>query len=186
MSQGRVVIVSGPSGAGKTSVVKRLLDAGDLALRMSVSVTTRPPRPGEIDGADYHFMSAEEFQRRRDQGDFLESFEVFGRGYWYGTLKTTVDEILENGDSVLLEIDVNGMQQVVEVYPNAITIFIRTESLEELERRLRARKTESDETIRARLAVAKHEWQFKDRYQHDIVNDSLDETAEKLRRLLSD
>ena len=91
MNQGRVVIISGPSGAGKTSVVKGLLEESNLPLRLSVSATTRPARPGEVDGVDYQFMSNDEFQRRREAGDFLECFEVFGRGYWYGTLKSTVE-----------------------------------------------------------------------------------------------
>ncbi len=186
MSKGRVVIISGPSGAGKTSVVKRLLESSDLPLRLSVSVTTRPSRPGEVDGVDYRFMDDAEFHRLRNAGEFLESFEVFGRGYWYGTLKSTVDSILEGAECVLLEIDVNGMQQVTEVYPDAITIFVRTSSLEELERRLRARKTENDETIRARLNVAEREWRYKDRYQHDIVNDELGATVEQVRQLLID
>ena len=165
--------------------MKGLLNDNELPLQISVSATTRPARPGETDGVDYQFMSDDEFQRRRNAGEFLESFEVFGRGYWYGTLKSNVDGILASGKSVLLEIDVNGMQQVVEVYPDAITIFVRTSTLSELERRLRARKTENDDTIRARLKVAKHEWQFKDHYQHDIVNEDLDATVEHLRRLLS-
>ena len=185
MRKGRVVIVSGPSGAGKTSVVKGLLEDGSLPLCLSVSVTTRPPRPGERDGVDYYFMDDDEFQLRRKRGDFLECFEVFGRGYWYGTLKSAVDSVIDTGNSVLLEIDVNGMQQVIEVYPDAVTIFVRTSSLEELEQRLRARKTENDETIRARLKVAKHEWQFKDHYQHDIVNDELGATVDHIRQLLS-
>ncbi|MCA9215562.1 MAG: guanylate kinase [Planctomycetales bacterium] len=185
MNKGRVVIVSGPSGAGKTSVIKRLLDEGDLPLRLSVSATTRPPRPGEVDGVDYHFLSKDDFERRRENGEFLETFEVFGRGYLYGTQKSTVEAILRAGNSVLLEIDVNGMLQVVKHYPDATTIFVRPPSLEELERRLRARKTENDETIHARLEVAEQEWQFKDRYQHDIVNSDLDETVERLKQLLS-
>ena len=165
--------------------MKGLLDDSDLPLRLSVSATTRPARPGEIDGVDYQFMPQEEFQRRRDAGDFLDCFEVFGRGYWYGTLKSAVDAILLNGENVLLEIDVNGMQQVIEVYPDAITLFVRTPTLAELERRLRARRTENDDTIRARLKVAEQEWQFKDHYQHDIVNDDLNATIQHIRQLLN-
>ena len=88
--RGHLLIFSGPSGAGKTTVLRRVLEESKLPLKMSVSATTRPPRPGEIDGVDYHFLDAEEFQRRREAGDFLECFEVFGRGYWYGTLKESV------------------------------------------------------------------------------------------------
>jgi len=185
MGKGRVVIVSGPSGAGKTSVVKRLLDNCGVPLRLSVSATTRPARPGEIDGVDYHFMSDEEFQRKRAEGQFLECFEVFGRGYWYGTPRSEVDAILDSGGWALLEIDVNGMQQAIQIYPDAWTFFVRTSSLEELERRLRARKTENDETIRARLDVAKLEWPYKEQYQHDIVNIDLDAAASEICQLLS-
>lgn len=187
MGKGRVVIVSGPSGAGKTSVVKRLLEVCEVPLQLSVSATTRPARPGEIEGVDYHFLTDEEFRKRKENHEFLECFEVFGRGYWYGTLISEVDSILSAGEWVLLEIDVNGMKQVMETYPNAVTIFVRTSSLGELERRLRARKTENEDTIRARLKVAEHEWQFKDRYQHDIVNEEIETAVDDIcQRLASE
>lgn len=181
---GKMVIVSGPSGAGKTTIVKRLVGECPLPLTLSVSATTRPPRPGEVDGVDYLFMSAQEFQQRRESGEFLECFEVYGRGYWYGTLLDSITSSLEEGKWVVLEIDVQGMQQVVAKFPQAISIFVRPASLEELERRLRGRGTESEETIQRRLEVARHEWQYKDRYQHDLINDRIDATVDVICRLL--
>ncbi len=177
MTTGKVIIISGPSGAGKTTVVKRLLTDCSLPIEMSVSATTRPARPGESSGVDYHFMQDAEFQRRKQAGEFLECFEVFGRGYWYGTLTAAVSTSLKQGKWVLLEIDVQGMQSVIKRFPDAISIFIRPPSLEELERRLRGRGTETEETIQRRMEVARHEWSFKDMYTYDIVNQTLDETV---------
>jgi guanylate kinase len=181
---GKVVIVSGPSGAGKTTVVKRLLQASSLPLALSVSATTRPPRPGERDGVDYWFLSRDEFQLRRQRGDFLECFEVYGRDYWYGTLEETVASSLKQGKWVVLEIDVQGMQSVMERFPEAISIFVRPASLIELERRLRGRGTETEETIQRRLEAARHEWQFRDQYRYDIVNDSIEDTVTTICELL--
>ena len=183
-SEGKVIIVSGPSGAGKTTIVKRLIEVCPLPLVLSVSATTRPPRPVETDGADYRFMTPTEFQQRREHGDFLECFEVYGHGYWYGTLEESVSTSLRQGKWVVLEIDVQGMQSVMARFREAISIFIRPESLTELERRLRGRGTETEETIQRRLEVARHEWQFKDRYRYDLVNDQIDAAVEVICRLL--
>ncbi|MFI4875673.1 MAG: guanylate kinase [Blastopirellula sp. JB062] len=179
---GKLVILSGPSGSGKTTVVRKLLELADPKLELSVSATTRPPRAGEIDGKDYHFLSAEEFQRLRQAGEFLETFEVFGNGYWYGTLRSEVEDRTSRGISVLLEIDVDGAMELVKQYPAAITIFLSPGSHEELERRLRGRGTEPEETIQRRLTAAKRELAAMDRYKYQIVNDAgaVNETVQRL------
>lgn len=173
-SNGRLLIFSGPSGAGKTTVLRGVMTDARQPVSMSVSATTRPPRPGERDGVDYHFLTPEQFQQRKDAGDFLECFEVFGRGYWYGTLRDTVSASLEAGQWVVLEIDVQGRAKVVEHYPHAVTFFVRPESLEILEQRLRDRGTENEETIRRRLEVARHEWPFAKDYTYEIINHDVD------------
>ncbi len=184
MNSGRLVIISGPSGAGKSTLVKQLLEDCRLPLMVSVSATTRPPRPGERHGRDYYFLTPEDFHQKRADGEFIECFEVFGRGYWYGTLREEVATGLAAGKWVLLEIDVQGMRAVVAQYPEAISFFVRTANLEELEHRLRGRGTETEETIQRRLEVARQEWQFKDQYTYEIVNDSLEAAASEICRLL--
>jgi len=169
-SQGRLVIVSGPSGAGKTTVLRKVFERSRQPLVASVSATTRPQRPGEVDGVDYHFLSEREFQLRRERGDFLECFEVFGRGHWYGTLREEVLSGLRAGKWVVLEIDVQGALAVMQEYPRAISIFVEPESLDELERRLRDRKTETEEAVQRRLAKARWELDRADRYRYRVVN----------------
>ncbi len=180
-----VVVVSGPSGVGKTTVVRRVMDECPLPLTLSTSVTTRQPRAGELDGADYHFLEKNEFLRRREAGDFLESFEVFGRGHWYGTLRDKVASSLAAGKWVVLEIDVNGAMQVVEQYPDAITVFVSPDSFTELERRLRGRATETEERIQRRLEIARDELQFKDRYRHVVVNDDVERATNEIIEILT-
>ncbi len=180
---GRLIVISGPSGVGKTTVVRELF-ARNPRLVASVSATTRPPRPDEQDGRDYHFLSPAEFQRRREAGDFLECCEVFGPGYWYGTLKSEVTPRLAAGKWVVLEIDVQGTLAVLRQYPEAVTIFIRPESLAELERRLRGRGTESEQSIERRLEVARRELAFADRYQFQIVNRSVEEAVREIHEIL--
>ena len=183
-SRGKLVIVSGPSGAGKTTVLKRLLERAPVPLVSSVSATTRPPRPGEIAGVDYHFLSGEEFCQRRARGEFIESVQVFGGGPWYGTLRSAVDPGLEEGKWVLLEIDVQGALAVVRHYPDAITIFLCSNSLEELERRLRGRKTESEAAIRRRLEQARSELAQAHRYRFQVTNDDVDRAVDELCEIL--
>lgn len=183
---GKLIIVSGPSGSGKTTVLARLLADPPVPLRLAVSATTRPPRPGEQDGVNYYFLSPQEFQRRRERGEFLECFEVFGRGHWYGTLHSEVAPSLEAGQWVILEIDVNGMLAVTEQFPDAITIFLRPSSGEDLERRLRVRGTESEAAIQRRLNEARRELALMDRYQHHVINDDLDAAVAGIKRVLAE
>lgn len=180
-----VVVFSGPSGVGKTTVVRRVMDKCPLPLTLSTSATTRQPRADEVDGVDYHFLSKREFLRRREAGDFLESFEVFGHGHWYGTLRDEVASILAAGKWVVLEIDVNGAMQVVEQYPDAITVFVSPDSLVELERRLRGRGTETEERIQRRLEIARNEVQFRDRYRHVVINDNVARAADEIIKILT-
>lgn len=183
---GKLVVISGPSGVGKSTVVKEVLARFPKNLRMSVSATTRPPRPGEQNGVDYHYLSQEEFTRRREAGEFLESVEVFGQGHWYGTLETEVRPSLEAGQWVILEIDVEGAEEVLERFNQALTIFIRPETLEELERRLRSRGTESEEAIQRRLSAARRELDLAGRYEIQVINDSVHEAVEEINQILID
>jgi len=182
--RGKLVIISGPSGAGKSTVVRQLLERCSLPLKLSVSATTRPPRPGERDGVDYHFLSHREFARRREAGEFLECKEVFGRGDWYGTLRRETATGLAAGKWVILEIDVEGALDVMAECPEVITIFLHPGSAEELERRLRARGTEREETIRWRLAAARREMTFLGRYRHEAINDDIDRVTREICDLL--
>jgi len=153
-------------------------------LRLSISATTRPPRPDEQDGIDYHFLSDQEFAQLREAGEFLEWFEVFGQGKWYGTLWSEVRPSLEAGKWVVLEIDVDGAQRVFRQFPDAVTLFIRPDSLEELQRRLRGRDTETEKAIEQRLAVAKHELELAERYEYQVVNITVEQAVDEICQIL--
>ena len=181
---GQLVIISGPSGAGKSTVLRILLSACPLPLDLSISATTRPPRPAEVDGVDSHFLTADEFDSKLSKGEFLEHKEVFGRGHYYGTLRETVTTGLNTGRYVILEIDVAGAMSVLEHIPNAITIFIHPGTQQELENRLRGRETDSEESIIRRLEVAKSEMGLMNRYQHIIVNEQPETAAETICQIL--
>ncbi len=183
-NEGKLVIISGPSGAGKSTVVKQLLTACPLPLELSVSATTRSPRPGERDGIDYHFLTREEFARKKSAGDFLECAEVFGRGDWYGTLHSAVSAGLLAGKWVLLEIDVEGAMSVLAQQPDVVTIFLHPGGIEELERRLRARGTETEDSIRRRLEVATRELTFNQRYRHEVINRTIPEAVREICEIL--
>ena len=185
VAPGRLVIVSGPSGVGKSTLLTRVLERSALSLTVSTSVTTRPARPGEIDGESYHFLSTEDFESHRQAGDFLECKEVYGRGYWYGTLRIPVTTGLEAGKWVILEIDVEGALDVLQQIPEAVTIFINPGSLAELERRLRSRATESEDSIQQRLAEAGREMEQAATYQHQVINDNLDRAVQELCDILA-
>ncbi|MEO1618132.1 MAG: guanylate kinase [Planctomycetota bacterium] len=184
--RGRLIIFSGPSGAGKSTVTRKLLSECPLPLRLSVSATTRPSRPGETDGIEYHFLSEERFDALRSEEAFLEYKEVFGK-HWYGTLRAEVDAGLERGDWVILEIDVQGAMSVMEQDDlKPLSFFIHPGSTQELERRLRDRGTESEEAIERRLETAEQEMAFLPRYQYEIINHSVDVAVAQVCQILED
>jgi guanylate kinase len=180
---GNIVVISGPSGVGKTTILRRLL-ARLPQLVPSISATTRPPRAGERDGVDYHFIPQTEFDRRRDAGDFLESCRVYGRQHWYGTLASEVAPRLAKGDWVVLEIDVEGTLSILERYPDAVTIFVEPSEPDHLEQRLVARGTESREAMARRLEVAHRELKQAHRYRHRVVNDDVDTAVGQIEQIL--
>lgn len=182
--RGKLAIISGPSGAGKSTVVKQLLTDCPLPLTLSVSATTRSPRPGEKDGVDYYFLSRDDFRRRREAGEFLECKEVFGRGDWYGTLHSVVTAGLAAGKWVLLEIDVEGAMSVLDQCPDAITIFLHPGGIEELERRLRTRGTETEELVCRRLEVARRELTFIKKYRHEVINRAVPDAVREICQIL--
>lgn len=181
---GKLVIISGPSGVGKTTVLKKLFAVCPLPLVESVSATTRPQRPGETEGVSYRYLTKDQFLKHRDNGDFLECCEVFGYGNWYGTLHEPVTTGLKAGNWIVLEVDVEGAAKVLQTYPDAITIFIHPGSLEELERRLRGRGTESEEVLKRRLHVAKRELDASSTYRHIVTNQTVDQTVHDICELL--
>src|SRR6476660_866383 len=178
----RLVVMSGPAGAGKSTIVREVLRTCRLPLVMSVSATTRQPRRGEVESIDYFFLTPEQFAQRREAGEFLECKEYAGN--WYGTLQSQVTAGLEEGKWVILEIDVEGTMAVLEKHPDALTIFVHSGSVEELERRLRARNTESEEALTRRLDTAKRELAQKDRYRHQVINRDVPEAVREVCDIL--
>lgn len=171
MKKGLLIVLSGPSGVGKGTMYSRLLKTLP-ELTVSVSATTRKPREGEINGVHYHFVGKDEFERMRDNGEFLEWAETVGN--YYGTPKAPVLAKLAEGSDVLLEIDVKGARQIKAAYPDCITIFVLPPSEEELARRLRGRGTETDEQVKARLALAVSEIGESGEFDHRVVNADID------------
>ena len=182
MSQGRIIIVSGPSGVGKGTILKELMRR-DPKLRFSVSATTRAPRPGEVEGVNYFFVDKHYFEKMIEDGQLLE--HAFYAGNYYGTPEKAVNEALEQGYNVVLEIDVQGALQVMQRRPDAITIFIAPPSFEELTRRLNGRGDTAPEIAGLRLHIALQECATATHYQYIIINDSVSHAADEFQAILT-
>lgn len=179
--RGMLVLYTGSSGVGKGTIMKELLKR-DPNIRLSVSNTTREPRKGEIDGVHYNFVTKEEFEKLIEADGYLE-YAVYCDNY-YGTPKKQVEDMLEQGFDVFLEIEVQGGLQVMKKYPDILSIFVLPPSLEILEKRLRERATEDNETIEKRLKEAEKEISFKDRYKYNVINDELEEAVNEILKIL--
>jgi len=181
MNSGQLIVLTGPSGAGKGTLVKRLL-THHCELSVSTSATTRPPRQGEVEGEDYFFLSRAEFERMIATDEFLEWAEYTGN--YYGTPRQAVEDKLQNGETVLLEIEVVGARKVKESFPEATRIFILPPSLSELEQRLEKRGKDSPSAIAQRLEQAKTELKVAEEFDYSIVNDDLDRALLELEKII--
>jgi guanylate kinase len=179
--KGKLFVITAPSGAGKSSLIKALL-ADDPSLKLSISYTTRAPRPGEQNGREYHFVDDAEFLVMRSRGEFLESAEV--HGYRYGTAKRVIREALERGHDLLLEIDWQGAQQVRKLHPDCVGIFIHPPSVDELERRLRARGQDAEPVIQRRLANARDELTHAGEFKYAIINKDFEVAKSELSEII--
>lgn len=177
MSQGKLFIVTAPSGAGKTSLVRALLQQ-DSQVRLSVSYTTRPPRPGEVNGQDYHFVDEATFLAMLEHGDFLESAHVYGNRY--GTSQPWIEAAMKAGTDILLEIDWQGAAQVRKIFPEATGVFILPPSLEALQDRLKGRGQDSAEVIARRLAAARDDIRHVEEFDYVIINDDFNAALQDL------
>ena len=177
----KLIVLSAPSGAGKNTLLARIRSRG-IPVAVTVSATTRAPRPGELDGEHYHFLSREAFQQKLAAGAFYEWAEVHGN--FYGTLREEVDRCLASGSHVVLELDVQGRRHMRTLRPDAVSVFLMPPSFEELERRLRARGANDEADIQLRLKNAREEVAACDEFDYVIVNDDLDRAAAELEQVL--
>ncbi len=178
--------MNGPSGVGKTSLYKRLLQDFEKDIELSVSATTRKPRPGEQNGKDYYFLTPDQFLEKRDAGEFVEWAQVYGN--YYGTLRSEITRITSQGEHILLDIDIQGGENVKKAFPQAILIFILPPSLEELIRRLRDRNTEDEQSFQKRIDTSTREIRFFEEhralYSYSIINDKLEQAYQDLKKIV--
>ena len=170
MKKGLLVVISGPSGAGKGTIYHKVIERTDM--QRSISVTTRAPREGEVDGVHYYFRTEEEYQQMIAAGDFLETAEVYHN--YYGTPKAPVFENLENGRDVLFEVDIHGARSIKKKYPDAVLIFVMTPDFKTLAKRLIGRKSETEESLQIRLGAAKRELARYEMFDYFVINDELE------------
>lgn len=184
--KGKIIVMNGPSGVGKTSLYKRLLQDFEKDIELSVSATTRKPRPGEQNGKDYYFLTPDQFLEKRDAGEFVEWAQVYGN--YYGTLRSEITRITSQGEHILLDIDIQGGENVKKAFPQAILIFILPPSLEELIRRLRDRNTEDEQSFQKRIDTSTREIRFFEEhralYSYSIINDKLEQAYQDLKKIV--
>lgn len=184
MKRGILIILSGPSGVGKGTVREQLFKEESLNLAYSISMTTRYKRPGEKEGIDYFFVDVDTFKKKIEQGELLEYAQFVGN--YYGTPKAYVDQLLDEGKNVVLEIEVQGALQVMKKVPDALTIFLVPPSMEELEKRIRGRRTEAEDVIKERLDKARREIATKDQYKHVVVNDDVMHAKDDIVKIIEE
>ena len=182
MKKGLLIVFSGVSGVGKGTILSKLMPMKELNLVYSVSMTTRKPREGEIEGVNYFFVSKKRFVQAIKNDELLEHARFVGNDY--GTPKEYVEKMIAEGKNVVLEIEINGAKQIMEKCPDALSIYIVPPSIEELERRLRERSSEDEQTIMKRIAKAKKELEDMDFYEHVVCNDDLDVAVEDVRKII--
>lgn len=176
MALGKLYVVSGPSGAGKSTVCKEVRKI--LGINLSISATSRNPREGEKNGVEYYFLTVKEFEEKIKNNEFLEYAKVHGN--YYGTLKSEVEKRLQNGEKIILEIDVQGGIQIKEKFPDAQLIFFKTPTEEDLEKRLRGRQTDSEETIALRLKNSLKELEYEGKYEFVVINEEIEQACRDL------
>lgn len=181
MTQGRLIVISAPSGSGKTTIAREIMKMNP-SLGFSVSATTRMKRDGEVDGKDYFFLTDVEFRRKIDAGEFVEWEELYGN--LYGTLKEEVDRTLKKGGHLLFDVDVKGALSIKRLYPEAVLIFIKPPNLEVLKHRLLGRRTEDDATLQRRLDRVPMEMEMGNRFDFQIVNDDLGESVAAVQKIV--
>lgn len=184
MKKGLLIILSGPSGVGKGTIRRYIVDKNVIDLTYSISMTTRAPRNQEVNGVDYYFVSKEEFERQLAQDNLLE--HAYFVGNYYGTPKDKVDELRNAGKNVFLEIEINGATQVLDKVkdPGVISFFLMPPSIKDLEKRIRGRRSEDEKTIHARISKGKSEIKKTDRYDHVIINDKVERAGDEIIELL--
>src|SRR5690606_9767679 len=185
MKTGKLIVFSAPSGSGKTTIVQHLLAQPELQLEFSISATSRPPRPGEVHGREYYFLSQEEFKKKIKNEEFVEWEEVY-RDNFYGTLKSEIERIWSSGKNVIFDIDVVGGLDIKGIYPGqTLAVFVKPPSIEELKIRLKKRKTESEEKINMRIAKASIELATAPQFDHIIINENLPAALREAYKLVS-
>lgn len=178
---GKIIILSAPSGTGKSTIISELIKLPELRLRFSISATSRPPRGQEIDGKDYFFLTKEEFQNKIDKGEFVEWEEVYA-GTRYGTLESEVKRVTESGHNLIMDVDVKGALNIKKIFGyNALSIFIMPPDIETLGKRLHSRGTDSEDTIKRRLSKAEYEMSFSSDFDTVVINDSLAKAVDEVR-----